>query len=402
MAEPNSHGGHMTGSVYGGNETLSIRTGVDIRKLWNLTHSLATKNISTIGNFHNQESNGIQFFDTYFSTSRFAVETLFASFAAIFNLLALAVVRRANRNNQSYSAYNTLFINLACANVFACMLAWLTNNILFLFKHQIVKLMVEGTSVCKVFLYLLAAVYVSCSFEIVSVLTMLGFTIVQYYAICRPLYHMAIIRKQKIYIFIACSWSLTVLIAMVPFDALVIVTAKRDCDENLLHYIISTTVLGANISICGVALMYVIIISICVRIYLEIRLLEQRLSHFRFVNDVQGQRKAFITTVILLISLSVFFLPYTTMFIVTLNNDNSTYIHNNVVIYYMNILPYLKFMSDPIIYGLRMREVQELCLRVGVRCGCVRCLCCTKCDVMDPPASPTVTLSMHHMNSFTM
>lgn len=375
---------------------------MDIRRLWNVTHSLTARNLTHLSLLQGNGSHGMMFFDTYFSASRFGVETFFASLSIVLNVCALFVIQRANQKSRNYSAYNTLFINLASANLFACFLSWMTNNILFLFERQIVQLIIHGTTACKVFLYLLAAVYVSCSFEVVSVLTMLGFTIVQYYAICQPLYHMTIIRKQKIYIFMAISWIATILVAMVPFSVLIIVTVQGECAENLLHYIISTTVLGANISICIVAIMYVIIIVICARIYIEIRLLQQRLSHFRFVNDVKGQKKAFVTTIILLISLTIFFLPYTIMFIITLNIEDSQYIHNSVVIYYMNLLPYLKFISDPIIYGMRMREVQEMCLRVGLHCGCYRCLCCSKCDVMEPPASPTITLSMHRMNSFTM
>jgi len=34
------------------------------------------------------------------------------------------------------------------------------------------------------------------------------------------------------------------------------------------------------------------------------------------------------------------------------------YLHESAVVYYMNLLPYFKFTSDPIIYGVRMREVK--------------------------------------------
>jgi len=58
----------------------------------------------------------------------------------------------------------------------------------------------------------------------------------------------------------------------------------------------------------------------------------------------------------------------------------SIYLHDSAVVYYMNLLPYFKFTSDPIIYGLRMREVKVGFLIVVRGCCSLRrsisdCLC---------------------------
>ena len=70
-------------------------------------------------------------------------------------------------------------------------------------------------------------------------------------------------------------------------------------------------------------------------------------------------RKAFVTTVILLATLTFFFLPHTVYFFVSLNTDVSPPEHLSaaasfVLVLYMTLLPYLKMISDPLVYGVRM------------------------------------------------
>jgi len=81
----------------------------------------------------------------------------------------------------------------------------------------------------------------------------------------------------------------------------------------------------------------------------------------------------------MLATLGVFFAPYMTIHVLSLNLPAaSDYLHDSAVVYYMNVLPYLKFASDPIIYGLRMREVKVGFLLVIRGCCSLRqrvCLC---------------------------
>jgi len=87
------------------------------------------------------------------------------------------------------------------------------------------------------------------------------------------------------------------------------------------------------------------------------------------------------TRALMLATLGVFFAPYMTLHVVSLNLPAaSEYLHQGVVVYYMNLLPYLKFTSDPVIYGLRMREVKVGFLIVARGCCAIRrsiadCLC---------------------------
>lgn len=83
----------------------------------------------------------------------------------------------------------------------------------------------------------------------------------------------------------------------------------------------------------------------------------------------------------MLATLGVFFAPYMTLHVLSLNLPAANnYLHDSAVVYYMNLLPYFKFTSDPIIYGLRMREVKVGFLIVVRGCCALRrsicdCLC---------------------------
>lgn len=65
-----------------------------------------------------------------------------------------------------------------------------------------------------------------------------------------------------------------------------------------------------------------------------------------------------MTTVILLATLTFFFLPHTVYFFISLNSDAShehmSTMTSFLLVLYMTLLPYLKMISDPLVYGVRM------------------------------------------------
>ena len=128
---------------------------------------------------------GTVFFDTYFSTTRFAIESVVAVMGSVANVAALVAIASAPRSQ--HTVYRTLFVNLAIVNIIACVLSWLCNNTLFLFQRNIVNMLRRGATLCWTFVVLVSAVFASSLFGLVSTLTMLGLTTVQYIAICRPL-----------------------------------------------------------------------------------------------------------------------------------------------------------------------------------------------------------------------
>lgn len=133
-------------------------------------------------------------------------------------------------------------------------------------------------------------------------------------------------------------------------------------------------VIGVNVSVSVVGAIYLAVIFICLRIYLEIRRLQMRLLQFRYDQNIKHERKAFVTTVILLATLTFYFLPHTIIYLVTFNGSSDQQsLRNTTLVHYMNLLPYLKFLTDPLIYGLRLRRTPATRGNGSGCCGGGRC-----------------------------
>ena len=92
--------------------------------------------------------------DVYFSSRRFATETVCATIATAVNVSVLVAMRRAYDilavgQNRTSSAYSLLFVNLSIANSLSCVLSWLSNNSLFMFNHQLIDVL--NTEPCLFF-----------------------------------------------------------------------------------------------------------------------------------------------------------------------------------------------------------------------------------------------------------
>ncbi len=374
---------------YVSDRNISSNGDMEVVNVWNMTYA-TNGSLQFIPLEHMYEDAGHGgFFDTYFSMPRFVTESTLATASVLSNALALvALVHVYGRQ----TVYHRLFVNLAVANILASILAWISNNMFYIFGEHIEVLLVSGTSLCQIIAFLLAAVFVSSSFGIVSTLTMLGFTTVQYFAICRPLHHLSIVRKRKICIFLTWTWIVSLAFACVPCIVVWYRAKHGECDADMLDKILQVIVFGANCSTGVVGIVYILIVLMCIRIYTEIRNLQIRLNQFRFKQEVSSERKAFVTIVILLTTLSLFFIPYACLYVITLNATTDVDIQNNVLIYYMVLLPYLKFLTDPLIYGMRMKEVKDAWLRIFIKCGITVCRGNIPDIMVLPPSTASINM----------
>ncbi len=361
--------------------------------VWNLSD----EDTWLLAGFHRSIAHS--FFDTYYSRERFIVETVFAFVFAVFNVFALLLVLQI----KGFSPYHVLFVNLVATNALSCLFSWLSNNCLYLFEGAFTELLLKEMNLCKFYVYLSGGWFASTAFGIVTLLTVLGFLTVQYLAICRPLHHTLLIRKRKVVVFILSTWGVTLAICCLPFCSLLGVSYTHVCDLPLLNNILQVVITGANISMAIVSLIYIVAVVMCARIFSAIRMFQHRLSFFRHNLDQNVQRRNFYTSVILLLTMTVFFLPYTILFVVTLNKDDTTEIHSLTLIYYMNLLPYFKYLADPIVYGLRMNEVREVFLHSLQQSVLFRKCTCSTCVHTEPPTLTrrSTTVSLRPIRSFS-
>jgi len=273
------------------------------------------------------------------------------------NVLVASVIGRFKVRRQRTSVYNMLFVNLAVTNALTSVLLWFANNLLFLFTEAMVNL--SHRNACAFMVSLAAALFVSLAFGIVTTMTMLGFAMVQYFAICRPLQHLYVIRRRKIVMFLALTWAASLLGGFAPLTVLALIVRAEDCEAWLLRLISSVVRHGVNVDAAFLALVHVTIIVLCVSIYVRMSVIRAEMTPFRFTHDMRSERRTGVTIIVLLLTLNAFFVPFVLLQLLSLNSPASAYLGSAALVYYMNLLPYAKCMVDPLIYGLRMRELRE-------------------------------------------
>jgi hypothetical protein len=269
---------------------------------------------------------------------------------------------------------------------------------LLLFERHLVYVFQKPDGLCRVFISLMAAMFVSVAFGTESCITMLGFTAVQYRSVSRPLVHWTMAREKMVFLFLAASWMIMFMFACVPFGILLGMTNTTDCTVDVRNHAHSIIIIGATLAVAIEGLTYVAIIVLSVFIYGKLRRYGQCFWNIRFNHQIKNQKRTFATTLMLFITLIIFSTPYMVLYIVTLNSRDISWIHESSLIHYMNFLPYFKFLADPIIYGMRMREVKESWFRLMMKCGFEKCACahddCSK--RRKTPLSPPPYL-MHNM-----
>ena len=329
----------------------------------------ATDSVNASTAYEEEGPRGV-FFDVYFSRTRFVVETSFACVSALTNAYALAVIARARRRR--HTVYHTLFLNLAAVNVVSCAVSWLCNNTLFLFRRRLLALALAGDS-CRLMIVLSATMFASCSFSLVGACTLLGLTVIQYVAICKPMQHAGMVRGSYVRAFSVSSWLISLATALLPFVGLVVLVHVRPCTPAVSRYIHLTSVVGIDLVVAMVTLSHVVMMAMFVRIYVEIRRLRRRLSRMQLIGSPSpADRHAVYTTMALLASVFVLSVPYTVMHILSTNSIISDATWSAATIYFMNLLPYCKMFTDTVIYGARMRELRGGFQQMFVACQRLR------------------------------
>ena len=323
-----------------------------------------------ITNRQNNEYDGFQDSETfngvYFSTGRLSTETILAAGSLLVNIVALVCLLCSGRGKKS--PYQMLFTNLVVTNIFATALLWTSNNMLYLFEDTFTRKVMEGVSYCDVFLAMICITFISSSFGIVAVLTLLGFSAVQCLAIWKPLIHPTIIRRRTMCYYLVAIWMVSFFAAGLPLVVLYSFVLGRECDNQRIISMKQAAKVVANINIGVFSLAFCTILMLCTKIYADLRAFRKRQLSFRRGSLIAKEEKMFSTTLLLIASMTLFCIPYLILYVVWLNSKTHNPMDNEAVIYYMFMLPYLKFLSDPLVYGIRMKRVRQGWHRLCSRC----------------------------------
>ena len=77
---------------------------------------------------------------------------------------------------------------------------------------------------------------------------------------------------------------------------------------------------------------------------------------FHYDRDVKQERRAFITTAVLFAVTMLTFLPYSLLYLISYNGGVRP---SAVLVMLMNVCPYAKCCSEPLVYGIRTPEVRR-------------------------------------------
>ena len=282
---------------------------------------------------------------------RFMPYTVLCALCITFNFLSLCAIARIKGNR---SVHHTLLMNLACCDIVGSLLLWMYFNSPMIFP----RFNVTNFKHCLFIIMVLVAPFIlSLS---VSALALLSLALNQYIAICNPLLSATTITKRKACFVILICWTLAFTVAMTPALLLLVRTHFKDCSLDVQLFGESA------MEICGYGLASLILIIVCLYglIYREIVRYRRRtptLSRTRTRDETENSYKAFVTTILLVGTLVIFWLPFMVYTFITAHidvtqvSDMAFYIK----MYCVDFLPMLNFLTDPIIYGIRMREIRD-------------------------------------------
>jgi hypothetical protein len=180
-------------------------------------------------------------------------------------------------------------------------------------------------------------------------------------AICSPLWTATHVTKGKMRVCILCAWLLSVVLATSPAFLVLAMTRMQHCK------LYATDMAVHSLEICayGLAGLIVIIVALYARVYRKILLHRKEQSQIRrnsrSGHDSESNFKAFITTGILTSTLVLFWLPFMVLHFISAHVDYDS-IPDSVLhakFYIIDFLPVLNFLTDPIVYGIRMKEIRE-------------------------------------------
>ena len=189
----------------------------------------------------------------------------------------------------------------------------------------------------------------------------------------QPLRYDHLVTVTKVRVALVGVWVTCSAVALVPIIAYFVqFGGSTGCSTGRMRYIEMLTTTGANVCVDLLMVIYVTIVALCLRIYVIIRQLQRRLSTsvHSWQNDVHYERRTFQSIVVLVVTMTVFTVPYCIVYVVTMNVMSDNMANNTAILYYMNLLPYFKFASDPLIYRRGVTQLKSDLKKVLRSCRC--------------------------------
>ena len=211
--------------------------------------------------------------------------------------------------------------------------------------------------------------------HVIALLNLVGLALDHYFAILRPLDHRNLLSHGRANAMIICFWIIAVSLG---FSDFYIPSRKYSyCDDtpNICESVLCNTFSSEYIVFALSILAFILMLGLYTRIYVEIH--HYQTFHQQHRQNIRRNRRGLVTTFLIVITFLLCWLPYslfemTILISMATNPEDALYYFKLAADYdtYLYDVLLLNTLCDPIIYAMRMREVQhgykntlQICLR---------------------------------------
>ncbi|CAH1798271.1 unnamed protein product [Owenia fusiformis] len=310
-----------------------------------LTYEISSNELANNTDWKYTDGNGTEFnLDSFLGLNEdkapvivfVVISTVLCLLSAGANLLSMIAIQHIPGNS---TPIHMLYINLAVADMMGAVATFVSQigtRISFNWVRDIPTLNVLGHTDAVGFVLL---VFFYCG----SAFTLLIFSILRYVAIAYPLKYSAIFTKKNIFVFVTICWIVS---AVISAPGLCGIIFKRNPHCKPWNYVWP----------CIIGGVFIAVVALYARVS---RGLWSRSNSAVSEHQADDNYKAFVTTLILTSTLLISMLPFVIFKILRLHAEQTDkitpFVFNNFICY----LPYINFLSDPLVYGARTRDVRE-------------------------------------------
>ncbi|KAK2158974.1 hypothetical protein LSH36_161g15002 [Paralvinella palmiformis] len=214
----------------------------------------------------------------------------------------------------------------------------------------------------------------NCTGLAITLLNLMGMAIDHYIAIMRPLHYGVVLSRERSVCMISCLWVFAILVGFSDFFSAYPKYSQFRGKYNFCEFI-HLTKYNEEYTVFVLALIcLVIMLFIYIRIYVEVRRHGSRQPMHTSPPDFIKNKKAIVTTLLILGTFILCWLPlciFTIVLVILVSINPAVIVQNTQVLYkvdlYLFNLMLLNAIADPIIYAARVKEVQfgyrRLCCR---------------------------------------
>ena len=280
------------------------------------------------------------------------------------NLISLVAIMRVRGH---LTANLRLIVSLCSSDMITSL------SLLFFISHAEMEMAIGLQGESKDTCLFIFARNLRSTATIITLLNLVGLAFDHYIAIIRPLDHTFVMGRGRANAMISCFWVIAVLCGFADFY---IPFPKYSFCEKNMHFcesVFCNQFTGEYIMFAIALVSFVLMTSFYARIYLEI--IRYQAFHNQHRANVRRNRRGLLTTFFIVLTFLICWLPYCLYEIVVLID---TAIHPGKGLKYMKITAKIDFylfdiillnsIFDPLIYALRMREVQFGCRRAIQPC----------------------------------